>query len=254
MADNEFEAAVADPPAPVEDSPPAEAQQTPPPQQEAPLPDPRDDRITELEKELQRLKSISGGRAKADQRQQELLDGISAMNRTMATFMAHQVKGSTPEELSKELSTIESDAAKAAQDREWNANLDEATTQLREALDGTGLDPAGVELAETREAWNRAKASGNPVGLFEAVALANRAALMAERKKIAEAAHAPAGDGTATKTDDSTSAIDELAMATLPAGGGPTVADQELYNRYGRGDVERTPEVIAAAKRLGLPI
>jgi hypothetical protein len=43
-----------------------------------------------------------------------------------------------------------------------------------------------------------------------------------------------------------------MAMAVPAQGAGASVSDQELVNRYGRGEVERTNEVRAAAKRLGL--
>jgi hypothetical protein len=110
---------------------------------------------------------------------------------------------------------------------------------MKQSLAGTGLDPAGEELAEVRAVWQQGRTAKDSVSLFEAAAMANTVALQAFRTQ--------ATGQTSSKNPD-------LDMAIPRNGSGAEVSDQEIYNRYGRGEVNRTKVVIDAAKRLGLPI
>lgn len=254
MADDEFATAVADvvteavpstPEAPVEQETPTE------PPKEPEKPDPRDTELEALRKTVNDLKSQNTGRQSASQRQAELLDEVGSLKRTVAAFLSNQVAGGDVEELGKELAEIDADTLSQAETRAFEANLEKATALLSEAVSGSGLDPAGAELANARTAWTQAKQDKNPAGLYEAVAFAHQAVLQAERRKIAEAAHAPIG----TKPEESEGdGADALAMATSSSASAASISDRELYRQYGRGEISRTPELVVAAKRLGLPI
>ena len=240
MADDEFTTVVADPApetevvAPVPDVPAEPEAQT------------DQKTIESLRKQLNDLKSQNVGRQRADQRQSEIKDEIASLARTMNVFMKNQVNGGDLDALEQELTDIQSEEAQQVAGRIYQDVYERATAMLQDVLHESGLDPSGPELAETRAVWNEAKASKNSEGHFEAVAMASKAVSLAQRARIASGATAPI-DG-----NNPSERADNMAMAVPTQGAGASVSDQELVNRYGRGEVERTNEVRAAAKRLGL--
>jgi|TARA_R110000824_G_scaffold237149_1_gene425951 hypothetical protein len=240
MADDEFTTAVADP------APETEVASQVPDVPAEPEAQTDQKTIESLRKQVNDLKSQNVGRLRADQRQTELKDEFAKLKRTMTMFIENQVNGGDLDVLEKELSDIQSEEAQQAVGHIYEESYDRATAMLQDVLHESGLDPSGPELAETRTVWNEAKAGKNSEGHFEAVALASKAASLAHRAKIAAGATAPI-DGTTPSER-----ANNMAMAVPAQGAGASVSDQELVNRYGRGEVERTNEVRAAAKRLGL--
>jgi pyruvate/2-oxoglutarate dehydrogenase complex dihydrolipoamide acyltransferase (E2) component len=148
-------------------------------------------------------------------------------------------KNGDPADLAEAVSTIQSETENEASEQRFGASYRKASALMKQSLAGTGLDPAGEELAEVRAVWQQGRTAKDSVSLFEAAAMANTVALQAFRTQ--------ATGQTSSKNPD-------LDMAIPRNGSGAEVSDQEIYNRYGRGEVNRTKVVIDAAKRLGLPI
>ena len=243
MADDDF-------PVTLEASPAEEATQESSAEQATEDGGGRDQKIGELTKQVNDLKSQRGGQVSAQRRQDEILSAldtlrlehgteIGSLRRTVATLLDNYTKNGDPADLAEAVSTIQSETENEASEQRFDASYRKASTLMKQSLAGTGLDPAGEELAEVRAVWQQGRAAKDSVSLFEAAAMANTVALQAFRTQ--------ATGQTSSKNPD-------LDMAIPRNGSGAEVSDQELYNRYGRGEVNRTKVVIDAAKRLGLPI
>jgi len=243
MADDDF-------PVTLEASPAEEATQESPAEQTTEDVGGRDQKIDELTKQVNDLKSQRGGQVSAQRRQDEILSAldtlrlehgteIGSLRRTVATLLDNYTKNGDPADLAEAVSTIQSETENEASEQRFDASYRKASALMKQSLAGTGLDPAGEELAEVRAMWQQGRTAKDSVSLFEAAAMANTVALQAFRTQ--------ATGQTSSKNPD-------LDMAIPRNGSGAEVSDQELYNRYGRGEVNRTKVVIDAAKRLGLPI
>ena len=239
MADDEFATVLEEAPAPkaeevtpVADAPPAVAD--------------TGETIESLTKQVNDLKSQRGGQVSAQKRQDEILSAlqttgteIGSLRRTVATLMDNYTKSGDPADLADAVNTIQTEAANELTAKRFDASYLKASDLLKKSLAGTGLDPAGAELADVRTLWRDAKESKDSTGLYEAVAIANTVAMQSLKTKPAQ--------GTPPTAPD-------LEMAIPANSRGGEVPDQELYNRYGRGELNRTKAVMDAAKRLGLPI
>jgi len=243
MADDDF-------PVTLEASPAEEATQESPAEQTTEDAGGRDQKIGELTKQVNDLKSQRGGQVSAQRRQDEILSAldtlrlehgteIGSLRRTVATLLDNYTKNGDPADLAEAVSTIQSETENEASEQRFGASYRKASALMKQSLAGTGLDPAGEELAEVRAVWQQGRTAKDSVSLFEAAAMANTVALQAFRTQ--------ATGQTSSKNPD-------LDMAIPRNGSGAEVSDQEIYNRYGRGEVNRTKVVIDAAKRLGLPI
>lgn len=254
---DEFEAAAdqattavaeVEPPGPSAPKEPEAKAEPPKPADKPSEPDPKDARITALEQEVQVAKSQAGGRRTANERQNELMDKFESLSKTVTAFMSRNVSEDDKPALAKELDEIAADDTTQAATRTFDNNLEAATVMLSNALKTSGLDTKGSELTETRDTWNKAKQDGDSAGLYKAVALANQAVALAERKKITDAAFKPASE---EKPNESASAME---MASTGGGSAASISDRELIKKVNAEGLPITQEVKDAFARIGAPL
>ena len=211
--------------------------------------EPEVDWKAQAERLEQQLKTEQGRSRKREETDAILGDRLTSIEQSNAALITALAAGDT-ENLPNQLGQIQAQQRNTARGRNYTTQYASLTDQLRDVIDGTGLDLyESPELEPVRQAWVEANKTRSLQGLYSSLVDAHNVVRQHERTKAQS-------DTERVREEERKSANARLEEAgiydldTGPARGGTGTQDDETWFReYGKMD-NPSPEDHARARRI----